>query len=104
MSTILTGPHAHLSIDRPLLRRLGLDAGPLLHRIVTPLGHVDIGNVRVVVSCTAMPAKFWTFDIIARCGSAEMRWVERFEPDSGSLTTYWPQVLARVEKLKGGRR
>jgi hypothetical protein len=107
MSNIFTGPHAHLSIDRPLLRKLGLSLEPLPHRAITNLGTVQIGNVVVGVSCTAMPAKFWTFDFLVvgpNVKRAGHRWVERLETDSGSLTTYWPQVLATVEKLKGGRR
>lgn len=104
MSTIFTGPHAHYSIDRLLLRKLGLNLEPLPHRAITNLGTVQIGKVVVGVSCTAMPARFWTFDFLIAGRNAKRagwQWVERFESDSGSLSTYWPQVLAKVEELKG---
>jgi hypothetical protein len=99
MSTIFTGPHAHYSVDRPLLRTLGLKLEPLPHAERCVLGEVRFGNIVVVVGCSAHPARFWTFNFFV--GD---HLVDLWETDSGSLTTYWPQVLATVEKLKGGRR
>jgi hypothetical protein len=101
MSTrIFTGPHQHLSIDRPLLRKLGLSSTTALpHGHEVELGTVKVGAARVKVFCTAMPAMFWRFEI-RRPGVL----LVVHETNSGSLTTYWPQAVEIAQRLKGGTR
>lgn len=98
MSTLFTGPHAHYSIDRPLLRQLGLPVKPLPHGQETLIGTVKVGRASVKIFATAMPAMFWRFEI-RKPGML----VVVHETDSGSLTTYWPQALEIARRVKGGQ-
>jgi hypothetical protein len=101
MNTIFPGESSHYAIDRPLLRRLGLDTAPLPHAQRCVLGEVRVDSlVTVVVGCSAFPAKFWTFNFHL---GGEL--VETWETDSGSLSTYWPEAERRARTLsEGGAR
>lgn len=90
MSSLFSGPHAHYTKDRALLRRLDLSGDALPHGVDTLLGVVRVGEATVTVRCVALPAKFWRFEIAHAQGKPEV-----FESDSGALATYWPEVLRR---------
>jgi hypothetical protein len=104
-ANIFTGPHTHLSIDRLLLRRLGLKPCALPHGAETLIGTVKFPRTRVSravsvkIFCTALPAMFWKFEFYL-CG----QFVDQMETGSGSLTTFWPKVLRQVETWKGAGR